>query len=288
MGTPKQYRFYQFICLVLILLALEGTYNISAEDRSPVPALTPTIASQKTILPRIQELMIDNGECTLPCFWGFQPEEATSAEIDQLLASLGAEINLYQVDGQTGHNSDWFFHPDGLLMLGFSISDHSHRLNQTSIILTDPHVWLPKSVLELSEVLKSLGLPTDVFVLIAGPPLRYSLLVLYNDQGVMIRYDIDIEYDPFNIDVDAPLRICPSTQETKSIYAWLQNPDSEAPVEENQPDLREADRPTRTFWPLYRMTGMTVEEFTEFFLENPDGCIEAPSLAALQEKGYQY
>jgi hypothetical protein len=275
------------IILTLLALALTDLTIPVTHSQDSMPTATSTRPSRSRIL-RIQELMLTNGDCTLPCFWGFNPDEATASDIDDLLSRLGADVDLdlYQVDGYTGYNTAIFFNPDGYLSLGFSIRDRDRRLVRTSIKMTAPEVWLPDSIFELPEVLNSLGQPTDVFILIAGTPLRYSLNILYNDQGVMLRYHIDFgANEPPNL--DAPLSLCPTTQQIHDIYVWLQSPDDEHLVEENQPDLRDADRDTRPYWPLERLTGIDVEEFTQFIIDNPDGCIEALSLRELRDLGYQ-
>jgi hypothetical protein len=237
-------------------------------------------------------LMRTNSGCTLPCLWSSQPGETTLEEIRAFASNLDREVIGSQLNEQPFVRSDglsiydfWlFFNPVGSLRVDFIVEDE--LLAWTHVVINKANDWLPDSVFELPDLLGELGSPTDVFVLVAGRPLRFSLTLVYNDKGIMVRYGVYFSKDEI-IRESEPLQICPLKEQTYRIEAWLQSSDYETIVEEQFPGLRE-DRSQRPDLPLEVVAEMDVETFTQLFTDNPDSCIEMLSLRDLREQGYEY
>jgi hypothetical protein len=261
---------------------------LSADNElTPTPSLVSTDLYHDELLTHIQTLLSTNFDCTLPCFGGLEPGEADKNDIKKFIEKIDYNNAISdQLIDTPPYNFALFFGNHGLLIVGLSAK--KDVLQRTTIGITNPSDWLPESIFDLPNLVGSLGSPENIFMEFFGPPLGFSMVVVYDAKGVLIRYMAD--FNPEAIDDDQPLPICfsPDSADLYQIDVWLQNPENDALVEENQWGLRDSHRETRPFWPLDKVTGYTETEFTDFFTNNPDGCIKALSPHELIKAGYVF
>jgi hypothetical protein len=247
-----------------------------------------TILTQDELVSQAANLLSMDSSCKLPCFSELFPGTSKVENIEEFLTQFDSEDENVQLRRfeTGGYGLSLFFKPAGDLSLVFSVENQ--LLSLTKIDIASPHVWLSQTPYDLPIVLNQLGSPDDIFVLMAGPPLRFSLVVLYNNQGVMFRYRATYR-DTELVSKDEPLPICLHQEvvDLEEIDIWLQSTNSTSLVEEHQPDLRD-EREVRPFWNIQRTANISVEEFTDFFLENPQSCLPTRSFSELQEIGYQF
>ena len=259
-----------------LLEELQGTTS-EASDQAPAPnADIPAIAS---------ELLFADSDCLLPCFAGLYPGESSVEAIEAFVSQFDVDneaVRLHQFE--RAYSLSLFPEPGGLLLLGFVIEDD--KLSYTTVGISSVHDWLSQIPYDLPDLFSTYGEPDDVFILIAGPPTWFTLILPYNEQGFMLRYSAT--YDDRELaSNNEPLPICLNQEvvDLEQIDLWLQNPGELELVESHQPDLRE-DREYRPWWSIQRMASVTVAQFTDFFVSNPQGCFLIPSLTELREQGY--
>lgn len=239
------------------------------------------------VLAQFQTLFVLDDGCILPCFAGLEPGNASVEEIERVIDHLDYEKSIAnQLILFGNYNFSVPFSNGGMLFVGFTPTDN--RLQRTVLGLVEPKFWLPDgNVFELRNLIEQLGVPEDIFVAFGGPPLRFTFVLVYNEQGVLVRYAG--EYTS-QIRDDQPLPICFSPDQVRlyKIDAWLKSPDPDHLVEDNQPGLREDNQEVRPFWSLERVTGQTEVQFADFLLNNPDECIEALSIDQLLDLDYVF
>jgi hypothetical protein len=269
-----------FLCLALFGCTSTG-FLPTIVSQIPIKTEQPT---QNEFLPQIRRLMDVQTDCKLPCFWTLIPGQSTRDEVAQLIKTIDRNNFIQdQVDVSEISNFALFFDPVGLLSV--NLSTHDSVLQKIRIGLASPYIWLNEHIFEIPQVLNALGQPDDVFILVAGPPLGYTLTVVYNSAGVMVRYRADFS-DNEQITLDSPLQLCLSQDEIYQIDVWIQNIDDEL-VENNLPDLRDENRDMRPYWTLEHLAGYSVSDFAQAF-EDHKSCIRLPTLRELKAMGYQY
>jgi hypothetical protein len=257
--------------------------NIEVES---TPNLGP--ASQGVLLSQAISLLSVDNNCELPCFGGLVPGISNVEDVEEFLAQFdfdGSQAQLRRFE--TGsYGLFLFFESDGLLSIDLSLEEQ--RLSLTHIGISSPHAWLSQTPYDLPLILDQMGTPDDIFVLFGGPPLGFTLVLVYNDQGMLFRYQADYLNTEL-VDSGAPLSICFQSDvvNLRQIDVWLQSPNNDTLVEEYQPDLRE-DREIRPFWNIEQVANVSAEEVTNFFLENTQGCLPTQSFSDLREMGYQF
>jgi hypothetical protein len=293
------FRYLVPCVLALILLGTQVSVNASPLTKriytataTPFPTNTP---GESQLMMTLQELMSPNGECTLPCFWGFVPGETTTSDIFEAVSEIDEENILTDQLADTpvrGENGELAYH----LILRFeentsllvSFSTRENVLVRISGIVSEPFDLLMNSVFEVSELLQMLGEPTDIFIALWGPnPSLFYFTLVYNSNGVMIRYAINPQASFREVDPDDPLQICPSLENTERIWFWLQNADTETLVEENLPFLRD-DSLSRANWSLERISNMNIGDFTQLLIDDPSLCFGIFSINQLRELGYNF
>jgi hypothetical protein len=115
---------------------------------------------------------------------------------------------------------------------------------------------------------------------------RYFLTLAYNE-GVLADYafELQVEGGVVSQNIDNPFLFCPTLDRTELIDLDLANADAQTLLENSG---------TQQFismdlvWTIERMTGLSVDEFIQQVIENPDECIELPSYPELIEMGYEF
>jgi hypothetical protein len=81
--------------------------------------------------------------------------------------------------------------------------------------------------------------------------------------------------------------LCPQLDRAREVQVWLRSAAVSSPIIDNLPAL--SDNPPRygQYWPFEQMTGVDIETAIRFFVNEPDDCLELPSLTELRERGYR-
>lgn len=165
------------------------------------PSFTSTWTPRPTLPPEeaqklIRELMVTNGKCQLPCWWGIMPGETSWQEAQAYLSTFATKINTLESSGY-GVHFDHIRDSDG------------HKIGAT-ILVENGIVERIRVVtyLSLDELLQTYGQPEEVWIfatahIMMKPGGRFTLVVFYAHQGILAIYEGSTESTKI-------LDICPS------------------------------------------------------------------------------
>lgn len=185
----------------------------------PRPTTTATLTHEQ-IDANLSELMLTNGDCELPCWWGIVPGETPLDSARENLATLGASI---VGSSSLSMGVDWG------MGIEFEVSnsiiqtmDIYSGYNNSGRIDRDKYTngWQPY---KLIAVLDRFGLPTRVLVYYpfqADPSSpAYHFLVFYEELGIEIDYTGSVE-----ILGEDHYRACPDMADIWNIHLFLYQP----------------------------------------------------------------
>ncbi|MCB9422626.1 MAG: hypothetical protein H6667_22680 [Ardenticatenaceae bacterium] len=200
--------------------AVPNTATPTAVPPTPSPTTLPTATlTHEQVDANLTELMLTNGGCELPCWWGIVPGETPIDSTHESLKALGAS---FPGDTYASFGIDW----------GAAIEfEVNHGIVQTMDIggSYSPG-WIDRDKYtqgwqsySLTAVLDHYGLPTRVLVYKPfqadpGQP-SYHLLVFYEDSGFEIDYVGSIE-----ILSDGNYFACPNMADIWMVHLFLYQP----------------------------------------------------------------
>lgn len=267
---------------VLTLLSSPVVVNNVASPQTPTP--TTSVTNTTRFLQQLQSLISDKN-CTLPCFLGSYPGETTAQEIVILLKeTLGIPLLNPFPFVRPDKLSDYHAYMDfeqGSLAINYIVDDE--RLTWTEVSLIRSEEWLEENPFEFTEILRMMGKPTDIYVAVQGSWSTLTLTLVYENDGVMMQYIVNHP----EVTRSEPIPICPQPENIQFIYVWLQNPKEVRSLTEHLDPSPEDKDAYRANWPLELIANVNPAEFTDFFVENPSGCLEALSYTKLRDNGYR-
>jgi hypothetical protein len=263
----------------------QATPVAQTPEPSPEPTATGTPSPVATLdlnasATEVSRLWLDNGNCSLPCFWGITPGVTPASDVVELFHHLGAEyvaditsdgIEYAPVDPETMNIRDRVVFrmpsrdglPDGYVI---RIGVENERV-QTIGVGGQGDRFL------LASLLRELGQPDHVYVhvITPGPVDVYSFtLMLYYEEGIRIELYFEPEFD---IDRRV-IQACPSAVRP-SLFLWEENYDYslDRAIEGM---IVDPAIPPRT---IDEATELTIAEFTSLFADpESEECVETPEL----------
>jgi hypothetical protein len=275
----------RYITIGLLIIILSGCITPSSDlPSSPTP--NGNDDENELLLQSIVNILGSNN-CELPCFRTLSPSVSTLSDIESFISDIDVNNIISEQIAENNRYGFSIFPSNGLFSLDFITQQQI--LEQIRIGITEPSSWLPQSIFDMPTLLSDLGAPDSIFMLVAGPPLQYSLVIVYNRSGVLVRYQMNLNREEEIISNKEKIPVCWNGSEVtvQQIDIWLQNAAGETLVQSNQPDLTDV-REVRPWWRISEFTNLNEESFAEFFIENPDECVPSMSLDELSNAGYQY
>lgn len=251
--------------------------------RIPTPTLTPApTLSAEVREAYVEELLMTNAGCKLPCWWGIVPGETTWVDAERFLAHIGVRIiSNADSSGNVFHETGGFDFKPGI---STSIDFWEHKGVVESIqIQTDSclpenfkAVWTSYSP---EQVISTYGQSSRVWVqtfaapneLPYGDTMAYDLWLFYDELGFVIRYEGQARYEPV-------YRLCPTFEEGGNLglglEMYLQSPANPRPLEEL---VGERMGIPESIHSIEEAAGLSVEDFCALFTrgEGPI-CLETP------------
>lgn len=243
--------------------------------RTPRPTSTstltplPTLASDQA-LSLVMDLLMYNGGCQLPCWWGFTPG-VTKWEVAQaFLATFASKI----ATSNRGYNYSVYFSNIGETPVGVPVAQD--YIVQEGVIEV-MRVGAPTiTAYDLPNVLSTYGEPEEVWVYASESSAEvtqpFNLILFYPRQGFMILY---LKNEPGQRD---PILGCFQELDTNPSL-WLWSPTRNWDFQEAATETYMLDsEAVEQFLPLETATGMDIETFVETF-SNPSNlvCLETPA-----------
>lgn len=199
-------------------------------EQSPTPdEHTPTVAVTATwnlqqVLEYVRELLTDNAECVLPCWWGIEPGKTTWQMAEAILSPLALQIGApRRVSSQIAYDVLIPVPPDIFptrLLHRYVVQDGI--VQRMEVMLGDLAAY------RLPELLAKLGEPNEVWIETYARKregsLPFLIVLYYPDQGVLASFGIEADVE------DGYVVACPQTSLASYLVLW--SPVSLLPIEE--------------------------------------------------------
>lgn len=178
--------------LVILLTEIPISTTNPTATSTLTSTLTPIATSQPSLTPlpiqknsvKIQQLLLTNGGCRLPCFWGIKPGETSTAEFIQFVNQVSAESLPYLSEDKERYIFS-YVPPIKKIDTSFSVLFfHEDQFIQAiGIKLESAYLSFP-----LTRLLSEYGMPDQV--LIGNNELfdLSDLFVLYEEQRIVGQY----------------------------------------------------------------------------------------------------
>jgi hypothetical protein len=239
------------------------------------------------LLPQLEALLLSNEGCQLPCLWGFSAGESTLSDWLAFLENTGFDRGLeLDVALSTGEltGSGYIgldFSPHQDFSIGFVAEEGI--LAYFEVDLGQVRGWLSPEINTVSvpAVISRLEQTPEIYIFtdrFRQVLLSDIALVLISDEdGLIIYYNIDVSEVQLQPLDWQRVQICLGIPQIALMRMRLQDPNSGEPFGTG---IRETLNSTEnsSYRSLSEVFDITDEEFIQYFLENPDGCLEAAYL----------
>lgn len=231
---------------------------------------------------RINELLMTNAGCDLPCWWGITPGLTTLAEVDKLTKELGAFGSV--LEGQE------FRLPDGLITryVGFDRFHSSESIDiglgakndiiQSINIERDVTIREEKisriywNAYSLNHIFEKYGKPDRIWVknfpsIRKSSTVNITMFVFYDKLKFLIVYSMDTK-------IADPMLICPTFDDGQigRFNLYILSLSQDVTLEKYAGIVLDAEE---YMLPIEEAAGVSVSEFYEFFLSGNE-CFETP------------
>lgn len=242
-----------------------------------IPTATPTPAPTLTPLPTIppqqvgeifNDFMKNNGNCVLPCWWGFEVGKTPIEHIEQLYTSLGASITKRNYADNKSRLTALFVDPQ--IEDGIQVRHMFHAQND---ILTEAEIQL--NILpnyQIEPILKQLGQPSEIWMWTIPESfegfLPADFLLYFPEHGVLIGYQTDATKD------ESFINVCFDKQGAGTLFLWDPNDDKEFAERANE----SSELTLEGHRPLAEVSNWDIKKFYTVLTDPAHTeCLETPS-----------
>ena len=200
------------------------------------PTITQVVLSPDEIQARLREYLVNNGNCTTPCFFGIEPGKTTLDQVVQQFSPVLGKSGIEQDPYGTGLIYSKGFsvgnYITGEIILGFKnnivdwIDSSIHNLDKEAV---QPSEWTGFSI---RKILQMFGVPSKIVFYIdypheptTNPGIVYSYLMFFDEYKVVI-YHLG-GWMPYN----RTYHICLAQEKPNYIRFWF-NTDRSGPFTE--------------------------------------------------------
>jgi len=254
---------------------------ISTETQSITYAtLSPTLEIPPTLIPTLSpddahsfllNLLETNGECKLPCWWGWiVPGTSKWVDVNNFLQTFAERIEILDKKNDLILYGTYFTVPERIsLDKKLIVSIYVRDGIVEEIFLGQPY--------PLNRLLSDYGQPTDVRIYVGDSIFEefsteghFSILLFWEDKGILMVKDGRIEKTE-------PLSICMKNLDENSSAFWLWDPSMKRTIEEVGGDLLFGpSHNQREFHSLEESININIETFHQTYIktENKNVCFE--------------
>jgi len=222
---------------------------IPTHTSTPVNTLVPKEAEEA-----IRILLQEPVDCAAPCFWGITPGQTTLKEAGDIFSHLGLSMSSATFEGKDFSGFHFVFGSGLSIRATLAIRDQIVENIQLKIIPEKQEVETRRgwSAYSPETLIERYGPPTRVDILADwGPGPFFSIQMYYDAMDLIIQYAGD-GIIPAKRGVS---EICPLLAQFDSVWLWL----GENPAYSPGPGI-----------PLDEVTSLTVDEFTQLMIGDPD------------------
>jgi hypothetical protein len=259
---------------------------------TPIPTISITSTPYNyDSVPIFEELLQTNEGCELPCWWGFEignaKDEDWVAFLEQQELVNASAILTPSESSPSREGSGNIIYALGTWAADTQISYgvRGGILRYLRVTFYDPFNWLSPDIqrITLPGVLSQLNKTPEIYLFtddIGQWGFNDIDFQLIDDElGFMVRYTIDVsqrQTRPLEAysDYGETLNLCLGITETKNIQMTIQDPETEGAVSRRVPGAENNPR----YHTIEETLGVDTDTFVQFFIENPDGCLEVQYL----------
>lgn len=239
----------------------------------------------------VLQLLKDNSNCQLPCWWGIIPTITTSQDTRSFLNSFSSIASTISTDDNGGNmilkipNGNGLLSPfieynsiDGVIKtLIFGISQVTKNENGGyDQVHDDPAFARVAQSMMMQEILKSYGEPKEVLVSTyslqpVGWPILFDIQLFYPEHGFLIVYHSLMEFS-----VKGYIKGCPLKS---SISIGLWEPGKYLSVNDLPKNIKKniGSFSLSSYLQIDKATNMSTQDFYNAFKEDETLCLETPS-----------
>jgi hypothetical protein len=177
---------------------------------------------------RLIDLLVNNGGCRLPCFWGITPGATTNQEARIILAPLSSmsDRNVFNSESGTIYLNDglkdnqflrinlaYLVNEDNVYRVNFEARDMKKLVDELGgeysyqDVFDSPTFGERLDFYMIHQILATNGRPSSVLLFTWGefPPPRYGqgnfkLILLYPEQGIAVQYTTEMRVVGKNVE----------------------------------------------------------------------------------------
>lgn len=245
--------------------------TVTPPTGTPPPPLTPVEGAKL-----VKELLLTNGNCELPCWWGIYPGEAlTPANLELALRTPYHRMTDGFIDFAVDYIgadtlASFDYQVSVVVVLTTGVVSEIKVSSETATAKPSATFAKDWQALALHRMLTKFGQPTEVRLAYneVAPnryaPLLFSLDVIYADQGIAIHYTGDLQRRA------GRYIVCPSLSNVRSISLFLSASGDEARFKDQ---LRNWSRYNVDYSsPIQDVTAMSVADFYTTLRDMPNAC----------------
>jgi hypothetical protein len=233
----------------------------------------------------LAQMLADNGGCELPCWWGITPGETSWEETIRVFTEQGirvSEAGQLGLEYPSGQYRERTLYADML-----DVVFHEQNGVVQSVLVENDDYYLPLrddfaalwGRYALQPVLSRHGPPSQVHLNLnvgagcvgSGLFPDYVMWVIYQDQGIAIRYSGMLISD------HEKYLVCPVFGQVGQIQLRLQSPGADAELVDPSSEVYDLGGTFSIYGTAADLAGMSEQEFYEAFSDPvPQACISIP------------
>lgn len=239
--------------LLTVTSVLSSTVLPPPPTQIPTRTFSPELTATSTRLPTLtaeeaketlKTLLQEPVDCAAPCFWGIVPGQSTFSEAISAITHFGLQLLYVNTLANKDFRESRYDFESGL-SISTSLAIQDNIVQNLRVYITPekrrtgvPRAWLAYSP---ETLINRYGLPSKVDFNVDRGEFPSYVIDIYFDS-----MDLIVEYTSY--DLGANLRVCPLTDQIRSVRLWMgKNPENPPP-----PKLV----------PVDQATSMTIEEFS--------------------------
>jgi hypothetical protein len=254
---------------IVTLPSLTSTQNPTISPTPTLPEMTPTQTIRATPLPTllpedaenlVLQLLEINGDCKLPCWWGFiVPGKTKWEDTNRFLQTFATKVRLNSEKNGLQLWTAYFTVPNAVRLSEELIAS----INVRDGIVEQLLVGQPYA---LTDLLQENGKPDDVRLEISGDTFeafssegRFKIVLFWEDKGILAVYRGRIEKTN-------PLKLCMNKIEKEAPVFWLWDPARQRTMEEVGGELLFGTPPfLPKFHLLQEVINIEIEDFFQTY-----------------------
>ena len=270
---------FRILCFVIFVAFLNTAVVLTQDEPKPTPKPLSVFIAESYI--RFTALIMENGGCELPCWWGFDIGKTSEDEWWEFLSNqnlhfslgddtprqrgtIGADIRFFS----PSHVALW----DEKTTLLFYFMEEN-ILTGLQIDIGRPDRWFSEAKnLSFAGILTQQDAQPDIYFVSANSADLW-VAVIYPDIDFSATFVF--HNSAYTRDEEGNLTLCLTMRDTKQIIFNIENSDYPTPLFDRLQEL--IDAPTSSYIPIEEapfFNSVTTDELINLITENDDTCFQ--------------